>query len=74
MRVIICKNDTHLVTFYNVIFLVSAAACGNIYRIHCSIDSVAQVASLCLSLHCNDCFIGSGNSGRFMNILSQLFI
>ncbi len=55
-------------------FLSSAGAGDNTCRIHCSIDLVAQVASLYLSLHYDDYVIGSGNSGCFMNILSQLLI
>ncbi len=59
---------------YRVTFLSSAAAGNNTYQIHCSINSVVRISSLCLSLHYDDVVIGSGNSERFMNILSQLLI
>ncbi len=60
--------------FINDSFLSSAAAGDNTYRTHFSIDSVSRVSSLCLSLHYDDYVIGSGNSGCFMNNLSQLLI
>ncbi len=63
----------NLISYSNV-FLSLAAAVNNTYRIHCSIDSVSWAASLCQFLYNDDYVIGSGNSGRFMNILSQLLI
>ncbi len=49
------------------VFLLSSAAAGdNTYRTHCSIS--------CLSQHYDKYVIRSGNSGRFMNNLSQLLI